>query len=303
MDELEISGRRYISSRIAAKEHKYHADYIGQLVRGGKVAGQKVGRAWYVDAESLAEYLGKEVPARGPMKVEPKAAAKPIAKAMPVFEEEVAEETTEEALEPAPKKKSAPVAEEEPEFALPVRKSGRAHTIAAIDSGPVKAKNNFVPVAEEKIETPFIEEAPEISPAPSETFAEETQSDEIFKVENETFIPVKINAEEKETRYTEPEDSFYKVSRKGLRYVSESAPLVPKLLKKNAPQFAQRPGFANTRKSSSATQSKAAVMQSISTVLVAGILSLGVGVLLAYYLHSVTSIQGTGQTSTLILTQ
>lgn len=60
MDELEISGRRYISSRRAAKEHKYHSDYIGQLIRGGKVEGQKVGRAWYVDAESLSTYLSKE---------------------------------------------------------------------------------------------------------------------------------------------------------------------------------------------------------------------------------------------------
>ncbi|OGC83831.1 hypothetical protein A3D68_02455 [Candidatus Adlerbacteria bacterium RIFCSPHIGHO2_02_FULL_52_17] len=60
MDELEISGRRYISSRRAAKEHKYHSDYIGQLIRGGKVEGQKVGRAWYVGAESLAAYLNKE---------------------------------------------------------------------------------------------------------------------------------------------------------------------------------------------------------------------------------------------------
>ena len=57
MDELEISGRRYISSRRAAKEHHYHADYIGQLIRSGKVGGQKVGRTWYVDAASLATYL------------------------------------------------------------------------------------------------------------------------------------------------------------------------------------------------------------------------------------------------------
>ena len=60
MDELEISGKRYISTRRAGKEHGYHSDYIGQLIRGGKVAGQKVGRAWYVDADSLAIYLGKE---------------------------------------------------------------------------------------------------------------------------------------------------------------------------------------------------------------------------------------------------
>ena len=60
MDELEISGKRYISTRRAAKEHKYSSDYIGQLIRGKKVVGQKVGRSWYVDEVSLAEYFGKE---------------------------------------------------------------------------------------------------------------------------------------------------------------------------------------------------------------------------------------------------
>ena len=64
MDELEISGKRYISTKRAGKDHKYHADYIGQLIRGKKVAGQKVGRAWYVDADSLAAYLGSEAAPR-----------------------------------------------------------------------------------------------------------------------------------------------------------------------------------------------------------------------------------------------
>ena len=60
MDELEISGKRYLSSKRAAKEHKYHADYIGQLIRAGKVVGTKVGRAWYVESVSLDEYLANE---------------------------------------------------------------------------------------------------------------------------------------------------------------------------------------------------------------------------------------------------
>lgn len=60
MDEVEISGKRYISTRLAAKEHKYHADYIGQLVRAKKIVGQKVGRSWYVDVDSTATYFGKE---------------------------------------------------------------------------------------------------------------------------------------------------------------------------------------------------------------------------------------------------
>jgi len=58
MDELQISGKRYISSRRIARENGYTADYIGQLIRGGKVAGQKVGRAWYVDAASFDAFLG-----------------------------------------------------------------------------------------------------------------------------------------------------------------------------------------------------------------------------------------------------
>ncbi len=61
MDELEISGKRYISTRRAGKEHNYHSDYIGQLIRGGKVEGRKVGRAWYVREDSLTTYLGKEL--------------------------------------------------------------------------------------------------------------------------------------------------------------------------------------------------------------------------------------------------
>jgi hypothetical protein len=62
MDELMISGRRHAASIRVAKQYGYHSDYIGQLIRGSKVRGQKVGRSWYVDVESLAEYLGKEVP-------------------------------------------------------------------------------------------------------------------------------------------------------------------------------------------------------------------------------------------------
>lgn len=65
MDELEISGKRYISTRRAAKEHKYSSDYIGQLIRGKKVIGHKVGRSWYVDEDSLADYLGKEGKEKG----------------------------------------------------------------------------------------------------------------------------------------------------------------------------------------------------------------------------------------------
>ncbi len=60
MDELQISGKRFISSRRIARDNSYTSDYIGQLIRGGKVIGQKVGRAWYVDAVSFETFLGEE---------------------------------------------------------------------------------------------------------------------------------------------------------------------------------------------------------------------------------------------------
>ncbi len=60
MDELEISGVRYISTRRAGKEYSYHPDYIGQLIRGGKITGKKVGRAWYVDSDALRRFLKGE---------------------------------------------------------------------------------------------------------------------------------------------------------------------------------------------------------------------------------------------------
>lgn len=81
MDELTISGRRYISSRRLAKEHGYHSDYIGQLIRGNKVVGQKVGRAWYVDAASFDAYLGKESPAEAPALAEAPAPMHAVAEA------------------------------------------------------------------------------------------------------------------------------------------------------------------------------------------------------------------------------
>jgi len=67
MDELQISGKRFISSRRIARDNGYTSDYIGQLIRGGKVTGQKVGRAWYVDAVSFNTFLGSEsTPAKLP---------------------------------------------------------------------------------------------------------------------------------------------------------------------------------------------------------------------------------------------
>lgn len=98
MDELQISGRRFISSRRLAKEHGYHSDYLGQLIRGGKVVGQKVGRAWYIDAASFDVYLGKEAPvASNVAVVEPEVA--PVTSVVVQTVEDVATQTAEDAAE------------------------------------------------------------------------------------------------------------------------------------------------------------------------------------------------------------
>ena len=71
MDELQISGKRFISSRRIARDNGYTSDYIGQLIRGGKVIGQKVGRAWYVDAVSFDTFLGVEGQVQPEQQIQP----------------------------------------------------------------------------------------------------------------------------------------------------------------------------------------------------------------------------------------
>lgn len=57
MDQVEIDGHVYIPAKVAARAHGYTSDYIGQLIRGAKLEGKKVGRAWYVAEDSLSAFL------------------------------------------------------------------------------------------------------------------------------------------------------------------------------------------------------------------------------------------------------
>ena len=294
MDELEISGRRYISSARAAKEHKYHSDYIGQLVRGGKVVGQKVGRAWYVDADSLAEYLGKEVPLRGPVAKK----EKPEREAMGSEDRSltsISDSATDLSSEPSQvpsrvtesevrssssglEQNTTHLVDENP-FLMPLRKSARAHIIAAIDDAPQAAEVKEIQEINE------VEEIKRIELEPVEE-------------EEETFIPVKITSEKTRNIYAEPEDSFYKVSRKGLRYVSASTPTpVAQKVFADGKHYAAPSTRSDTRPHLRANN----IAKFLSVVLTAGILSLGVGVLMSYYLHSTTTVKDSGQTSSVIL--
>lgn len=60
MDEILLEGKKYVPAKQAAREYHYASDYIGQLIREGKVSGQKMGRSWYVAIDSLRGYLKLE---------------------------------------------------------------------------------------------------------------------------------------------------------------------------------------------------------------------------------------------------
>ena len=61
MDELEIKGKKYISSKRASELTGYAKDYVGQLARAGKIAGTRMGRAWYVEEEALLAYKQEDI--------------------------------------------------------------------------------------------------------------------------------------------------------------------------------------------------------------------------------------------------
>jgi hypothetical protein len=60
VDELIISGKKYISSKRASEITGYAKDYVGQLARSGKIPATRVGRAWYVDESKLISHENSE---------------------------------------------------------------------------------------------------------------------------------------------------------------------------------------------------------------------------------------------------
>ncbi|MDB5266937.1 MAG: hypothetical protein JWN89_752 [Parcubacteria group bacterium] len=59
---LSFDGKEYISASRAAEKLSYAQDYIGALIRTGKVPGRMIGRSWYVDYDSLlAHKKGRKI--------------------------------------------------------------------------------------------------------------------------------------------------------------------------------------------------------------------------------------------------
>jgi hypothetical protein len=53
---VSFDGRDYVSTQRAAEITGYHADYVGQLARTGKVLSRQVGSRWFVDREAVVEH-------------------------------------------------------------------------------------------------------------------------------------------------------------------------------------------------------------------------------------------------------
>ena len=55
---LFFDNKKYISTKEASSKTGYSQDYIGQLVRKGKIDSKKIGRTWYVQEDSILNYNG-----------------------------------------------------------------------------------------------------------------------------------------------------------------------------------------------------------------------------------------------------
>jgi hypothetical protein len=58
MEAVIFDGKEYIKASVLAARFRYTADYLGQLCRGKKVDARLVGRAWYINLDSLMEHKG-----------------------------------------------------------------------------------------------------------------------------------------------------------------------------------------------------------------------------------------------------
>jgi excisionase family DNA binding protein len=47
---------KYISLKQAAEISGYHQDYLGQLIRKGKIKGKKIGRDWFILEEEIKKF-------------------------------------------------------------------------------------------------------------------------------------------------------------------------------------------------------------------------------------------------------
>jgi hypothetical protein len=57
--KMKYEEKKLISLRDASKATPYSSDYLGLLVRKGKLDGEKIGGKWYTTREAMQEYIQK----------------------------------------------------------------------------------------------------------------------------------------------------------------------------------------------------------------------------------------------------
>ncbi|MCX6790220.1 MAG: helix-turn-helix domain-containing protein, partial [Candidatus Kaiserbacteria bacterium] len=55
-----LLAKNLITTKDASELSGYTSDYLARLVRGGEIAGKKIGHSWLIDSSSLDVFLGKQ---------------------------------------------------------------------------------------------------------------------------------------------------------------------------------------------------------------------------------------------------
>lgn len=55
LDKVNLAD--YVTSEDAAAASGYHVNYVRRLLRQGKLKGRKFGNVWFIERESLQDYL------------------------------------------------------------------------------------------------------------------------------------------------------------------------------------------------------------------------------------------------------
>jgi hypothetical protein len=78
MESVVFEGKEYIKASVLAERFCYTQDYLGQLCRGRKVDARLVGRAWYINLDSLQNHRSTRYKQEGIQFAEVKVESAPV---------------------------------------------------------------------------------------------------------------------------------------------------------------------------------------------------------------------------------
>ncbi len=78
MESVVFDGKEYVKASVLATRFRYTADYLGQLCRGKKVDARLVGRAWYINLDSINQHRTGRYKTATPKEVADISPRKPI---------------------------------------------------------------------------------------------------------------------------------------------------------------------------------------------------------------------------------